>query len=349
MVELHEALERDEHAQHLFLVDLHAATDRVAVGRRVGAGRGDQVLAPEQQAGALRAANALAARERHEVEAHRGELPEVLDRRHVGRAVVHRHDLVLPAESDELLVPNLPDRVVVVVEEHHRRLRADGALEFVGGLDLDDPHAAVADGVVVAEPVRLLHDDLGLHAHQVRQVDDLLRVAARENPGGPEGHGRRGAAGDHGRLRLDELGDARTHLVVQVVEVHVVLRRVGNRLHDFGRHERRRHVRVGAGGVDEGAHTEFREVVAANRRGGGKGRGRAAEEAADDRQRRQVLEERASGQHRIPSCQRAAIRPTRMRSLPCGCTPMVTRAGGSVGKYSVNSALTCGSSAISVR
>ena len=84
----------------------------------------DQVLAAQQQAGALRTADALAAGERHQVEAHRRVLPEVLDRRHVGGGVVERRDAVLLAEPRELLVLDLPvASSCVVEEEHHGRLR----------------------------------------------------------------------------------------------------------------------------------------------------------------------------------------------------------------------------------
>ena len=68
-------------------------------------------------------------------------------------------------------------------------------------------------------------------------------------------------------------------LVVQLVEHHVVLRGVVDRLHDFGRHQRGGHVRVGAGGVDEGADAELPEVVALRRL-------RAAAAAAGRRSRR---------------------------------------------------------------
>ena len=72
-----------------------------------------------------------------------------------------------------------PRFVVVVVEEHHRGLRVDRPLQILARLDLDQPHAAVADGVVVAEAVRLLDDDLALHAGEVGQLDHLLLVGAR--------------------------------------------------------------------------------------------------------------------------------------------------------------------------
>src|SRR4029078_5443501 len=47
-------------------------------------------VAPEQQAGALRPANALAAGEGHQVEPHFRVLPQVVHRRHVRGGVVER-------------------------------------------------------------------------------------------------------------------------------------------------------------------------------------------------------------------------------------------------------------------
>ena len=133
-------------------------------------------------------------------------------------------------------------------------------------------HAAVADGVVVAEAVRLLHDDLGLHAREVRQIDDLLRVAAGQHAGRAERHRRRGAGRHHRGLGLDQRRDPLADAIVQLVERHEVLGRVVDRRHHLGRHQRRRHVGVGAGRVDEGPDAELLEVVA----GGGRGRLRRA-------------------------------------------------------------------------
>src|SRR6266851_10500173 len=59
-----------EHADYFFLVHLHAAADRIAIRRRIEAGRRDEILSTEEQAGALRSPEALAAGERHEVESH---------------------------------------------------------------------------------------------------------------------------------------------------------------------------------------------------------------------------------------------------------------------------------------
>src|SRR5262245_12298859 len=57
-------LERRQHADDLFLVDLHPAADRVAVRRGVEASAGDENLASEEETRALRPADALAAGKR---------------------------------------------------------------------------------------------------------------------------------------------------------------------------------------------------------------------------------------------------------------------------------------------
>ena len=66
VVALHPHLDRHQHADRLFLADLHGAGEAV-VGRAVDPGRPHQVLAAEEQARGLRAAQALAAAVAHEV------------------------------------------------------------------------------------------------------------------------------------------------------------------------------------------------------------------------------------------------------------------------------------------
>ena len=50
-------------------------------------------------------------------------------RRHVGGRVVQRRDAVFLSELDERFILNPAFRVVVVVEEHHRGLLGDRALQ----------------------------------------------------------------------------------------------------------------------------------------------------------------------------------------------------------------------------
>ena len=88
-------------------------------------------------------------------------------------------------DGEELLVLNLPPRVAGVEEEQHRGPLVDRLLHLFPRFDFDQPHARVADGVVVAHAVRLLDEDLVLHAAGVRQAPDPLRVG----PGDAGGRG----------------------------------------------------------------------------------------------------------------------------------------------------------------
>jgi hypothetical protein len=127
---------------------------------------------------------------------------------------------VFLAQPDELHVGDRARGRGRVVEEHHRGLVVDRAIDVLRGLDLDEPHAAVAHGVVVAEAVRLLDDDLALHVREVRQLHHLLRVLAREHGGRAQGEGRRRPARDHGAFRAQQGRDPLADLVVELVQHH---------------------------------------------------------------------------------------------------------------------------------
>jgi len=79
VIALHEGFDGDHHAEELFLVDLHAAADGVAVGRGVEAGGGDDLLFAHEDAGALGTADAFTAGEDDEGEAHFVEAGHVLE------------------------------------------------------------------------------------------------------------------------------------------------------------------------------------------------------------------------------------------------------------------------------
>ena len=91
------------------------------------------------------------------------------------------------------------------------------------------------------------------------RLDDLLPVLSGEHGGRAEGQRRGGARRHHGRLAVQQRRDALAHLVVQLVEHHVVLGGVGDRLDHFRRHQRRRHGRVRPGRVDERPDAELRK------------------------------------------------------------------------------------------
>jgi hypothetical protein len=275
MIPLDEEVEGDEHAEHFFFVDLHAAANAVGVGRRVQARGCDEILFTEQQAGALRPTDPLSAGERHQVEAHTGVLPQVLHRWHVGSGIVEGRNPVFLPELRKLLVFNLADEVVGVVEEHHGGLVVDGPLQLLSGFDFDDPHAAVANGVVVAEAVRFLGDDFALHARHVGKRSNLLPVGPGEHGRRSQRQRRRGARGHHRRLAAEQRRNPFAHPIVELVEHDVMFGGIVDRLHHFGRHQRRGHRRVGPGGVDERTHAQLTEVIPlafCRRSRGGQGR-----------------------------------------------------------------------------
>ena len=297
-----EPLQRGPHRHHLFLVDLHAATDGAAVRRPVHARRLNQRLLPDQQPRALWPANALATRERDQVESHGGVFPQVLDRRHIGRSIVHRRNGMLDSKPGELVVLDAPFLVVVVVEEHQCGLVVHRALEIVAGLDLDQPHTAIAKRAVVPESMGLLDDHLALHRGEVWHVADLLPIGSRQHAGSPECQCGSGTRGHHRGLSANEFRDALADAVVQLVEHHVLLRGVVYGVDDLGRHQRGSHGGVGTRRVDERTDAQLPEVVTSALAGGAPSRGvtRAAGATAktgDDGRRGKALEKVPAAPH----------------------------------------------------
>ena len=257
-----------------------------------------EILAPEEQARALRTADALAARVGNEIETHLVVPGQILGRGHVRGGVVERRDAVLPAESDELVDLDLPARVGVVEEEHHRRSAADRAFELLPRLHLDHAHAAVAHRMVVAVPVRPLNDDFALHVgrRDVRESSNPLGVLAGDAGRRAQRQGGRRTRGDHHALHAEPLGQPLRDRVVQVVQRHVALGRVLDRLDHLGLHQRGGEDRVRASRVDERSDAELAKVIASGRRGSCAGR-RGGEESADEREAGERLQKAASIWH----------------------------------------------------
>ena len=181
-------------------------------------------------------------------------------------ASIKRRDVVLLADLDEFLVMDLPLGIGEVEEEHHRRPLVDRFLELLAGLDLDHRHARVADGVVVADAVRLLHEDLVLHAGACRAGGGSVSGSLAGHAGRRGQRERRGAARGHqGRLAVEQLGDPLAHGVVQVVDADVLARGDLHRGHDLGPHQRPGQGRERAGRVDERADAQLLDHVACRR------------------------------------------------------------------------------------
>lgn len=298
VVELEEAFEGDEHAEHFFLVDFHAAGDGVGVGGGIEAGGFDEGFAAEEDAGALGAAEGFAAGEADEIEAEADVFGEAADGGRVGGGVVEGGDGELAAEADPAGGVDLAAGLGVVEEEHHGGLGTGGAAEVVFGFDFDEADAGGADGVVVAEAVGFLDEDFGFHAGEVGEAADLVGVSAGEDAGGADGHGARCAGGDHSGFGAEEGGDAGADGVLEEVEVDEAGGGVVDCVHDLGGHEGGGEGGVGAGGVDKGAEAEFAEVVAG---GGGLGGVLGGGEGGQGREARGGLKEGAAFGHGVTS------------------------------------------------
>ena len=203
----------------------------------------------------------------------------------------------------------------------------DRPFELLARLDLDHAHAAVAHGVVVAEAVRLLDDDLALHVGEVGKLDDLLRGRCPVSTAAvPSVRAEAAPRRDHRRFAACTSVAIRSPTaIVQLVEHHVVLGRVVDRLHDLGRHQRRRQRRVGACRVDERPHAQIPEVVGRAhdccRFGGHRACPDERRDIANHRHRRNGLEKTSAAPHRTPPRVMIVIsqRPANTRS-PNFCT-----------------------------
>jgi hypothetical protein len=108
----------------------------------------------------------------------------------------------------------------------------------------------------------LLDDDLILHAREIGDLVDLLAVRAGDNSGGAQRQRGCRAGCDHGRFRADQGRDALAHRVMQFFHFDKILRRVVDRFHHFGPHQRPAMGGVSAGGIDKGADLQFAQQIA---------------------------------------------------------------------------------------
>ena len=220
-------------------------------------GRHEQVPAAEDEAGGLGAAHGLAAAVGH----HRGAALQVHagDGQVLGGGVGQDGDLPRPGDLGDHLqrqgLPGIGGRAGDDVD--HGRVRVDGALHLLGGVDHHQLDADHAQGVVVGRARGAGQDHLGLvEAVEVGHPDQPLRTAA-----GDAGRGHVLEAG--GAARRDQpplgAGDRRqvpAHRLGQLVELREVA--VGG-VHG-GHHLRQLHRAAedgeGAAAVDDRLHAD---------------------------------------------------------------------------------------------
>ena len=171
------------HQAHNFLFgDFHPAANRIRIWRIVFSGGLDQVLPPQQQAGTLRAAQALASGKRHQVKSHLSVVPQVRNRGNVGGRVVETWNAVFVGHPHPVFAA---DVLFSGIEEvrHHRAL-IEGLLVLLERFHFHEAHSAIADGVVIVIAMRLLHNDFILQAVHVGRNAENVRVVAGGNASG---------------------------------------------------------------------------------------------------------------------------------------------------------------------
>jgi len=269
-------LEGGEEADHFFLTDLHAAAD-AGKGVEAGDGGGDEVLAAEEDAGALGAADGLAAGEGNEVEAFFLVLEETFAGGGVGGGVEEGGDAAALGDGEPVAAVDVAVGVAIVEEEHHGGAVVDGAFEFVFGFHPDGFGADEKHLLFVAAAVRFLLDDLVLHARRVGEALELFGIALGDAGDGGHGDGGGAAIGDHGGFGAEEFGDAGAGFGLEFGEGDEVAGGVFHGAEDFGVHERTAEMGDDADAVDDGADAEAGVDVGG---GGGGFRGAAGEGGA---------------------------------------------------------------------
>ncbi len=242
--------------------------------RAVHPGRLNQVLPAEQDAGALRSADELAAAVGDE----RGAALQVnvRNREDLRRGIDQHRNVVLLRDRRDRLGAHRPGLVALAGEDvNHRGPRADRELELFRRLDLDDLHAHGADGRVV-DVARVPRDDdlILLEALEIRDADVEIGIAAGHAGGRRVRHRRRAAGADHAPLGAGELREALADGGDDLVELRVLL--VGERLRrpDLGQLDVAAEHGQRAAAVDERPYADgLVDVLAANGRFRGTHRG----------------------------------------------------------------------------
>ena len=182
-----------------------------------------QIFAAQDQAGALRSAQALAAAVAHEGGA--ALQIDVGDGQHLGRGVgEHRNVLLLGDAVDGVVVERAALHPVAGHDVDHRDLRSERGLVLRRIAHFDDAHAHRADRliVLVARGLRNHHLVLG-EARQIRNAHVQVGIAAGDAGRRGVRHARRAARGHQGPLRAGQFGQAARHAFHQLVQNDVML------------------------------------------------------------------------------------------------------------------------------
>ena len=190
----------------------------------------EDVLPSEQQSRALRTADGLAAAVGDDggaaLQVHVG------NRQHFGRRIDEDGDVLRSGDPCHRFEHRIGPAVGQEVD--HRRARIDGALELFDRLDGHHSDADVANRMVVDVSRRSRDDDLGLvETGQIRDANELFRIAAGDAGGRDVLQPGRAAGRDHAPLGPGQLGEAAADRIGELVDLDEVPRRRIHRRADF--------------------------------------------------------------------------------------------------------------------
>ena len=227
LVAQHERAERDEQPDELLLAHLHGAAETLVRGRVLD-DRVDEVGPPDDEAGALRPPDRLAAAEDREVRAFVDEAAQVLAWQRLGGGVHDDgHSVCVGDPDDGAQVGGAQRQLASGKEQHRGRLVLEGALELpLEGLprvaDVDDPRLRGLEQPVIRVALTAEGDDAASVPGARVDHESPDRGQVRPGHAGPERQhdARRGPRRDVRRGNPDGVRDLPRNDPLQRRHVH---------------------------------------------------------------------------------------------------------------------------------
>jgi len=203
----------------------------------------DEILAPQDQAAALRPAQPLPPAKEREVGPRMREPPEAVNRRDLRSSIDNHRDSGAMRDLDAAFQRDLSWHSRRVVEvEHSSRSVCDRGLHFIVGRALlgpylNKPPPSLADSERIANHPALLDDDFIPHSVGIGQATALLWIQS-----GNAGCRAQGQAGSRtaryiGGLVMGPRCDTFPDLPLQLINIDKVLRRLSHRRQDVRGHQ----------------------------------------------------------------------------------------------------------------
>ena len=219
---LEPVLDRSQHADDVLLRHLHRAAQRL-MRRCVGPRCLHQLLRAEQESAGLGAAQELAAAIDDEVGA--ADEPRARPFEMLGSGIDHDWDAARLDHCGDLFEPQAAQMLLLAEHHDHRHWLDERLVEISSRLDLDKMAADHPHRLVIGETLRLGDQDTVDHPVGEGQAQHFDRIVAGDAGRRRQGKGRSTPSGDHGCLAAQELRDALSHRLLQVLDPDILARR----------------------------------------------------------------------------------------------------------------------------